>query len=309
MAALERLIGTYTQGNIGPLLVVIGAMHGNEPAGVLALDTIFTLLNEEERLYPDFVFNGSIMGIVGNLAAYEQGTRYVNEDLNRYWTEENFKLAMSLPIEKLTIEMVQMREIIALIKNEIMRFRPQNMVVLDLHSTSSMSGIFSIVSDDELSETIARELHAPVVKGMLQGIEGSSLHFFNGQNMSLTTTAIGFECGMHTDTMSPHRAVAAVINCMRTLGMVDNKHIDNKHDALLKAFSKDLPAVTYIKEKYTICHPGKFEMLPGFKSFDSVRKGQLLAHDGGKQVFANLDAFILMPLYQKEGMDGFFLVT
>ncbi len=51
-----------------------------------------------------------------------------------------------------------------------------------------------------------------------------------------------------------------------------------------------------------------FQMLPNFKNFQAVRKGQALARDIHGWILAPEDGLILMPLYQKQGSDGFFLV-
>ena len=49
-------------------------------------------------------------------------------------------------------------------------------------------------------------------------------------------------------------------------------------------------------------------MEPGFTNFQSVRRGELLAHDRIGAIKASETGLILMPLYQKLGNDGFFLV-
>ena len=68
------------------------------------------------------------------------------------------------------------------------------------------------------------------------------------------------------------------------------------------------PSSNKIIGKYTIREREKFSMLPGFKSFDKVYKNQPLAYDGDKVVTCPIDARILMPLYQKKGNEGYFLI-
>lgn len=50
-------------------------------------------------------------------------------------------------------------------------------------------------------------------------------------------------------------------------------------------------------------------MRPGFRSFEWVRKGQVLAEFNGREVRAAFDALLLMPRYQPQGEDGFFLAA
>jgi succinylglutamate desuccinylase len=49
-------------------------------------------------------------------------------------------------------------------------------------------------------------------------------------------------------------------------------------------------------------------MLPGFNNFDKIVKGQPLAKDKNGPIYASIDGYILMPLYQKQGEDGFFII-
>ena len=49
-------------------------------------------------------------------------------------------------------------------------------------------------------------------------------------------------------------------------------------------------------------------MKPGFKNFQAVTKGELLARYDDQDVKAEADGMILMPLYQAQGNDGFFIV-
>ena len=304
----NRIIGQYTNKNRGPLLVAIGGMHGNEKAGVLALQSVVEMLNKEPEINPDFQYIGNFLAIKGNLKALNEGKRFIDKDLNRSWTEENIELIQKLDSSQLNAEQNEIKEILALLKEETLNDQPDKIVVLDLHTTSSHGGIFSITTDDEESIQIATELHAPVIKGMLQGVTGSSIHFFSGKNMGIPTTAIAFESGQHEDEFSVKRAIAGVINCMRTIGAVDAYHVENKHDEILKEFSKDLPKVSRIVGKHSIQDNAKFAMLPNYKSFQVIRKGELLAYDSCGEVLSPIDGRILMPFYQKQGEDGFFLI-
>ncbi|MBK8702064.1 MAG: succinylglutamate desuccinylase/aspartoacylase family protein [Saprospiraceae bacterium] len=304
----NRIIGRYSQGLDGPLLVVIGAMHGNEPAGVLALEKVFVMLAEEKVKKPHFEFKGTLLGLIGNLRAFELGKRFIDKDLNRSWSYEMFKEISQQPEDQLNAEQQQIIEIIGVLRDEIEKHPPHQIIVLDLHTTSAHGGIFSLTTDDPISIRMAVELHAPVIKGMLESIQGSSIHFFDGKNMGIPTTAIAFESGQHEDPDSALRAVAAIINCMRTIGCVSANDVENKHDDILINFSKTLPKVSRLIGKYSIRNQGAYKMVPGFKSFDPVSKGQLLAHDGNDAVYCPADGRILMPFYQQLGEDGFFLI-
>lgn len=290
------------------MLVVIGAMHGNEPAGVKAIDLMAKMLEVEPVTNPDFAYRGMMIGIIGNLKAYERGERFIDKDLNRQWTDENVQMIRATGIEQLDNEKREIKEILNLLQEEIDTYKPEEIVVLDLHTTSSYGGIFSIPSHDPRSLEIAVELHAPVVTGMLEGIKGTSLHFFNTQNMGVDTRAVVFESGQHMEPLSVNRAIAAITNCMRTIGSVDPGSVENRHDRILVDYSRDLPKVTRLIGRHATYPQDQFKMMPDYNNFQKVSKGEVLATDISGSIVAHADGRILMPLYQKQGEDGFFLV-
>ena len=52
----ERFIGTWRGVDPGPTLICVAALHGDEPAGVLALDRIFRAFEERKpRIKGDLV--------------------------------------------------------------------------------------------------------------------------------------------------------------------------------------------------------------------------------------------------------------
>jgi succinylglutamate desuccinylase len=59
---------------------------------------------------------------------------------------------------------------------------------------------------------------------------------------------------------------------------------------------------------HTINEGDDFQMQPNYKNFQKVTKDELLAFDKNGEIRAQSDGLILMPLYQKRGDDGFFLV-
>ncbi len=299
----NRIIGTYEGDTHGPLFIVFGGMHGNEPAGVKALDIAFKMLEVEPITNPDFEFRGRLVGIIGNLKAYKENKRYIDKDLNRCWKHS----IISQPANDLA-EHEELVAILKIIHQHIDEYQPTELVVLDLHTTSSFGGIFSIVSNDPKSTTYAKALHAPVIRGFIDRLAGTTLHYFNSDQMGIPTTALTFESGQHLEALSVNRAIAAIVNCLKIIGMVDEEHIENQHDTILISYAKDLPTVVDLVSSYSIDEDEKFVMDPGFKNFQPIKKGDVLASNQHGPIVAEKDAMILMPLYQKKGDDGYFLV-
>jgi len=305
---LSRIIGSYTGEKKGPLLIVFGGMHGNEPAGVQALELMFKMLEVEPITNPHFCYNGRIVGFRGNLRALYAKQRFIVKDLNRSFTSENIEKINTLPLDELDSEDNEVREILAAVDIEIKDYQPDKIVFLDIHTTTAYGGIFGISTDDPESLRIAIELHAPVITGMLKGIRGTSLHHFCKKNYGENVVAVVFEAGQHNESLSVNRAIAAITNCMRTIGCVRENDVENRHDELLIEYSKNLPKVARLLKVHQINAGDNFEMMPNYKNFQTVKKGEILAKDKHGAIRAEDNCMVLMPLYQKQGDDGFFLV-
>ncbi|MEM9990861.1 MAG: succinylglutamate desuccinylase/aspartoacylase family protein [Bacteroidota bacterium] len=304
----ERIIGRHTSTQRGPLLIAIGGMHGNEPAGIQALSTIFRMLKSEPNKNPDFYFRGQFLGVRGNVQAIRAKKRFLHKDLNRQLTEENVARVKNTPLLELEGEDLEVRQLIELVEQEIATYQPDVLYILDLHTTTAGGGIFTIVTDDKESVRMEVALHAPAIRGMMKGIKGTTLHYFTTENMQVRTIPVTFESGQHDDPLSVNRAVSAIVNCLRTIGCVPPRDVEHRHDDILQTYSKYLPKISDLLYVHTIAPDDEFEMCPGFKNFQVITKGQLLAHDQSGPIRAKHDGHILMPLYQKQGEDGFFVI-
>jgi succinylglutamate desuccinylase len=320
----NRIIVSFRGTSSGPLFLVFGAIHGNEKAGPLAIRTVFEILETVQKKDPNFHFRGKLVGILGNRAAFLQNTRFQKQDLNRIWTSENVGKVLETNIENLTDENLEMRQLLAAIRAEIEVEQPSEIVLLDLHTTSAGGGIFIIPAEDSASLKLALKLGAPVVNGLLKGIDGAMMPFFSKENLQkyvgwqpkkrnsnaphFELQSCAFEAGQHEDLASVSRAVAAIIYCLRAINCVKTTDLRNEHEAILVDFSKNLPSMSRLIYVHKILPDANFRMLPDFVNFQKIEKNQLLAHDRFGEIRAAESGFILMPLYQKLGSDGFFLV-
>ena len=310
---MERIIGTYTGPESGALVVVFGAIHGNEHAGVLALQEIFRMLEKEPGVNPGFNFCGKLIGLIGNRRAYAVRRRFINYDLNRRWTSEHLIRLRQRSPDALMAEDLESLELLDLLHAELVATKPETLVLLDLHTTSADGGIFCIPSDDNAGLLLAKELHVPVILGMLDGLSGTLLHFAAGNHFrvgALPHRSFGaaFEAGQHDDPLSVSRSIAAIVNCLRAAGCIRHEDVDSRHAAILKAFSDPLPKVARLQYIHHVQPDDAFRMRPGYVNFQPIRQGEHLADDAAGPVKAPEDGLILMPLYQPQGTDGYFLV-
>ncbi|MEN0049036.1 MAG: succinylglutamate desuccinylase/aspartoacylase family protein [Bacteroidota bacterium] len=305
---MKRIIGRYIGEEKGSLFITIGAMHGNELAGIHAIQEVLKMLEAEAENNSDFVFSGQFIGLCGNLRAVKSGKRFIQKDLNRQWTNHNVRRILRETPEQLDEEDLELKELLLTIQREVEQYKPEKVFLLDLHTTSAEGGIFSIVTDDLWSLQIAVQLHAPVITGMMEGLKGTTLHYFTDAVLDVPTTAIAFESGQHFDPLSTNRAISAIINCMRSIGCVHSMIVEPRHDEILINYARRLPKVTEFVYVHKITAKDGFSMKEGFQNFQAVQKGELLARDKKGEIRAPFDALILMPLYQAQGENGFFLV-
>jgi len=100
----ERIVAKYIGSKPGPLLIAIGAMHGNEPMGIKAIAMLEKMLDVEPITNPGFVFNGTFIGMIGNLTAYKRHERFIDKDINRQWSPSNIERIKNAKPEDLDTE-------------------------------------------------------------------------------------------------------------------------------------------------------------------------------------------------------------
>ena len=301
-----RVIGHYVGEESGPLVVAIGGIHGNEPAGVAALERLFDLLREEPLLNPGFTFRGELLALRGNLEALRAGKRYIDTDLNRIW-----KFPTAAPASP-SVEERELDGLLAAIEHTLREHPASELIMLDLHTTTADGGVFTITSDDRPSLMLAVELGAPVIKGMLSNLQGTTLSYFRDGRFDFERPcrALTFEAGTHDDETSVDRALAATVNLLRSVGCVHDDDVSTHHDQLLRSVHQEVPALlelVYVHRLSPAERPA-FTMRPGFVNFQPVRAGTLLADDANGPIAAPCGGYLLMPLYQQQGEEGFFIV-
>ncbi len=310
---MNRIIGQFGGTHPGPLVIVIGALHGNEPAGVQALQEVFKLM-EQAALQPNFAFAGKLIGLIGHRQAFKNGERFIRQDLNRLWLAGSVEEVLSENPASLYAENLEIHELYTAIQEAVQTSQPDKLVLLDLHTTSAAGGIFCIPTDEDASLALARDLHTPVILDLLEGISGTLLDFateghFSQNGFPQQTLGVAFEAGQHADPLSVSRCISAVMHCLRTLGCMSQASGDNYYDAILQEYSAGLPEVTRLLHVHRVHANDQFRMRPGYVNFQKIQVGEVLADDVHGPIVAPCDGLMLMPLYQPLGTDGFFVVT
>ncbi len=290
------------EGAQGPTLVLVGGLHGNEPAG---LDAAMEVLEALKRQDPPI--RGRLFLLAGNLKGLAANQRFLDRDMNRIWTEERIRKIRSDPSAfDGEAEVSDQRELLAAIE-AILRDARGEAYFLDLHTSSAAGCPFLTVGDTLRNRKFALHFPLPLILGLEEQLEGSLLEYLN--NRGLVT--LGVEGGRH-DAPASRENFRAVLNlAMAAIGMIDPANLPD-----LEAFRRSLaeactgvPRVMEIRYRFAIASSDRFRMEPGFTNFRPVRRGELLATDRNGEIRSILDGLILLPLYQGKGNDGFFLAT
>lgn len=282
----------------GPTLVVIGGLHGNEPAGVVAIGRV---LMELRRRGLESRLRGRVFGLVGNTRALDHDVRYLDRDLNRAWTPAHFERLERQTRSEDSPEDGEQRELMAAF--ETLERRYGALTVLDMHSFSAEGPPFCVAADALRNWPLASELRAPIIFGLDEIVEGSMVGYLVAQGH----TGVGFEGGQHEDPRTVENHVAALWQVLVGAGLLDARELDDAHQRRLEQASAKLPQAVEIVYRHAISPADRFKMDPGFFNFQSVRRGQRLAMQRGEELGAPLSGRMLMPLYQGQGDDGFFL--
>ena len=283
----------------GPTLIILGGIHGNEPAGVLAADRVWLRMQKRKS-----VLRGEVLLLRGNTRALEQKVRYIDADLNRQWTAENLRAAELERGAPDVSELLEQRELLSVIREAINRARGE-IYFVDLHTTSAHGLPFATVGDTLRNRRFALTFPVTIVLGLEEQIDGTLLEYVN----NLGAITMGFEAGQHEAITSVDHHEALIWNATASTGNfhpADLPELDQSQ-SLLKRVSGGMKVVE-VRHRHTILPEDRFKMEPGFMNFQAVRRGKLLARDRKGEIKASETGMILMPLYQALGNDGFFLV-
>lgn len=288
----------------GPLVLSMGGLHGNEPAGVHALMRV-------EQAFENGVVTlkkGRIQAYAGNLPALQKSTRFQDSDMNRIWIKGHVdKLRAG---NKSVIRCEEDVELIALLEQLSPHLAEHSTnfdrIFLDLHSFSAPGGLFSLTMQKPRNAELAKVLKAPMIYGVIEQLIGTALHYFD----ELGFKSIGFEGGQHKDQQTIDNMESAIwllLNYLEMVEFADNDFLI-EHQNRLTTLTQGLPNTVKLMYRHTVYPESGFKMRPGYQNFDQINAGDEIADDRYGPVKAPTDGYMLMPLYQKKGEDGFFIV-
>ena len=265
MKPAAHLIASIRGSLPGPTLIIVGGIHGNEPAGVLAADRVWLRMKKRRA-----VLRGEVLLLRGNTRALEQRVRYINADLNRQWTAENLRAAELERGTPEVSELLEQRELLTVIREAIDRARGE-IYFVDLHTTSAHGQPFATVGDTLRNRRFALTFPVTIVLGLEEQIDGTLLEYVN----NLGAITMGFEAGQHEDITSVDHHEALIWNATASTGnfrRADLPELDQSQ-SLLKRVSGGMKVVE-VRHRHTIAPEDRFKMEPGFKNFRPCGAGR-----------------------------------
>lgn len=291
---LPRVLGDVQGLAPGPTLVVLCAMHGNEPAGVIAAQQVMP------QLAALGLRRGRVVALVGNRAAVVRGERCQVRDLNRAFTADQIAALHAQPESADDPEQIEARALLGHL-DDLAAASDRPLVLLDLHTTSGGGPPFSVVPDALFSRELAAALPFPAILGLLESISGTLL----SRMTALGHVGIGVESGQHQDPRAAGLHAATIWRVLAKMRLI--KKEPEHATAALAAVDPDLPPVVEHVHRHPVRPTDQFRMRPGFTGFERIERGQILADDVQGPIVAHRSGRILMPLYQAQGSDGFFI--
>jgi len=282
------------------MLICVAGLHGNELAGVKALERVFRRLSD----HPSELL-GRLVGLVGNRRALAAGQRFLQHDLNRHWTPEQLEYVRSTD-QPLDAEDAELRELDQQLE-ELIAEAGEEITVFDLHTTSGPAPAWAPLDDTLNNRRFALELPVTLVLGLEEELAGTMSFYLSQRGIRVA----GFESGQHDEEAAVDRAEAAIWIALEAAGVSRRGQRPEAAAARdrLQRESGSLPHVVEVSNRHNLQPGDGFRMRPGFRTFQQVEAGQILADDRSGPITAPVTGLLLMPLYQSQGADGFFIVN
>jgi succinylglutamate desuccinylase len=295
-----REIGRVVGDRPGPTLIAVAGIHGNERAGVGATRRVLATLARRNG-----VVRGELLALAGNVGAMRLGQRYRVRDMNRVWTAARIRdleerAGLGGPLDE---EDVEQLELLAAIRGAIARARGP-VFLIDLHTTSAHGLPFVLFGDTLRQRRFASPIPLPLVMGLEEQLDGILASYWTTQGV----ITCGVEGGQHDDPATIDNLEAVLLLAAESAGVFGTALLSETGaaHALLERRRGSLPHVIEVVARHPITPLDQFVMEPGFQNLAPVPQNKLLARDVRGEIRAPKDGFVLLPLYQGQGDDGFF---
>ena len=268
---------TYTAERPGPKFLILGAIHGDEKCGTIAIRRVIEDIDSKKL----FIASGQVTFVpVANPRAYELDRRFTERNLNRYL----------VPMEKPDSYEAQLGNILC-------PMLAACDVLLDIHSYTVGGPAFASVDKaKEKEKNFAAVLGAhALIGGWEEAYAKTGRNPGSNSKESIGTTGYArqfgamaalIECGQHRDPQAPDIAYQAIRNALSYLDMTDEA----------KPTLPSEPPLITITHVYYRDGDGESRLTRSWKNLERVKQGEVMAVDAkGLPIAATEDGFVIMP--------------
>ena len=270
-------VTTFDGGKPGPHVMVNALTHGNELCGAYALEFLF-----RQRVRPP---RGRLTLGFANVAAYHRfdasnpsASRFVDEDLNRLWTDA------TLDGPRDSVELRRARELRPIIDDVDF--------LLDIHSMQHATPPLLLCGPMAKGRRLAFALGAPVnVVSDVGHAAGRRLRDYNTFSRPRSRhNALLVECGQHWERQSVDMAIEITLRFL--------KHFDVIDPALTRRFLPATPPppqrLIEVTEAVTVATK-RFHFTEAFQGQEMIPEaGTVIARDGRRAIRTPYDDCVLI---------------
>ncbi len=241
----------------GPTIAIFAGVHGNELAGVLALQELIPTLE---------VTKGKVFIAFANPPAIEAGVRMVGKNLNRCFFKEN---------QGTTSEDTRARE--------LMRVLDKCDALLDLHMFYDDKGSPFVICEDPAID-IALKFDVDIISTNWTKTEPGASDGYMHSNGKI---GLCVECGPISQWMMYKEfAKTTIYQFLKHFDMTDQPvEYSARPKRVIKA-----KKIVYKKSKH-------FILSARLHNFDALQAGQIIATEGKKKYIAKPGEYIIFPHY------------
>lgn len=274
---------TFSALRTGPKLLILGAVHGNEVCGPIAIQKVLN----EFKSGKIKLQRGQVTFIpVVNYKAYLRNTREGDRNLNRDLREAVIPQDNEDQIANILCPILRNHDVLL----DIHSFKSQG-VPFVFTGPENNKGILEPFSKAEKERALAHCLGVDLImSGWLKTFASGYPHqpFFGVGTTEFMRFAGGYavtlECGNHSDIQSPDIACKAILNTLAHLEMIDAlppTHKAKQHIQLEQVF---------------LAESEDDQLKKAWKTADSVQKGDVIAvRKSGEILVAPENGFIVFP--------------
>lgn len=275
---LETTTFTSITTNQSPTLLVLWAIHGNEPCGTQAIRRV---MGELKRWEISLEQGRLIFIPVCNPQAFSHKKRYFEKNLNRLFNPGINDDSYEWKIAKI-----------------VRGYIDQCDYMLDLHSLSGWKDTFMFKSDYSGDKALDRFAQASGIKQVISGwweiYEDNGEWCTDDYARSVWKKGVCIECWQHNDPQAPDVAYFGIINMMKHLWLLawEATYIQNQETLHIESL--------LYKEKQ-----GAFTKK--WQHGDSIKQWEIIAqYTDWETIIAQKDQYIMLPKHRAEVWDEWF---